>query len=337
MSPRIPLSTWVESFLTARFGNLLIGYEDWREPSQSRSLKDYCKLYLPIRCPFAKEHSIPRQNLHETIAVIAEDEATRILCQHSSCSFYISKLNAEIRQAQWQSWRDKLIDSAPPILTKDQLTLQRSRRDQFLKDKSEAEPVLNNPVSLDELIAESPDPVSGMTPAEMMLAHLGLFLPEDLVWTADRPTSTRPQYFRKVREWMADLPLGASFMAGSTFRNPTGSRRTENLLKTRFVVFEHDELPKEKAIALLRHAESKGMRLAGVVDSGNRSVHGWAVADGETPRWLGFFRANGFCQKTMRATQPARLAGAKRQFPDGRGETLQTLLYLNRRAVPWLN
>ena len=66
-------------------------------------------------------------------------------------------------------------------------------------------------------------------------------------------------------------------------------------------------------------------------------LDGWAVADRETPRWLGFFRANGFCQKTMRATQPARLAGAKRQLPDGRGESLQTLLYLNRRAVPWLN
>jgi len=337
LRPRIPLSTWVEAFLTDRFGNLAIANEDWREPSQGRSLKDYAKLYRPIRCPFAKEHTLSRQNLDETIATISEDGASRILCQHSSCSFNISKLNGEIRQAQWKAWGERTIETAPPIVTPQQLEATRLRKSQFWRDKAEAMPILQKPVSLDELTASSPATICGMSPAEMMKAHLGLFKPEDLIWTADRPTCTEPRYFRRAGTLVNDPPLHSVFTAGSTFRDPKGSRRMENLSEKRFVIFEHDSLPKEQAVALLRHAEGRGMRLALVCDSGNKSVHGWAVAEEGIERWRGFFLASGFCQKTMRATQPARLAGATRRFEDGRPDTIQRLLYLNQKAVPWLN
>lgn len=272
----------------------------------------------------------------ETIVLIGEDGSVLVNCQHSSCGAKIAKLNAQLRANQWSAWYSKELETAPPMLTKEQIDEQKARRERARLAKAEALKVLSRPLPLEELTRSSPLPVANMEPAEMMLCHLGLFLPEDLVWVASRPNCVRSSYFRKTIEWMGDLPVSSVFVSGSTFSTKEGSRCLNNLSQRRFTIFEHDGLGKEKTTALLRYAEGQGLKLAAVVDSGGKSAHGWVVTDDGIERWIEFFRALGFCPKAMRPTQPVRLAGAMRK-ETGKPVSLQRLLYMNRGVVPWLS
>jgi len=331
---KLPLSSWAEEQLSSRHPNIFFEGEEWSEPSPSRALK--CRLFLPIRCPFGDGHGIGRQNLTETIVFISGDGSVLVNCQHSSCGAKIAQLNAQLRANQWSAWYAKELETAPPLLTKEQIEEQKARRERARIAKAEALKVLSRPLSLEELTKSSPLPVANMEPAEMMLCHLGLFLPQDLLWVAGRPNCVRPSYFRKTSEWMGNPPLSSVFVSGSTYHNKEGSRCLNNLSERRFVVFEHDGWGKEKTAALLRHAEEKGLKLAAVVDSGGKSAHGWALADEKIEGWVEFFRALGFCPKAMRPTQPVRLAGAIRK-ETGKPDSLQRLLYMNRGIVPWLS
>lgn len=328
------LKAWAEGQLASRYPKIFFEGEEWEKPSPSKALK--CRLFLPIRCPFEESHRIGRQNMTETIVLIGEDGSVLVNCQHSSCTPNIAKLNAQLRADQWSAWYAKELETAPPMLSKKQIAEQKARRERARLAKAEALKVLNHPLPLDQLTKSSPLPVANMEPAEMMLCHLGLFLPEDLLWVAGRPNCVRPTYFRKTAEWMGNPPLSSVFVSGSTYHNKDGSRCLNNLSQKRFVIFEHDGLGKEKTAALLRHAEEKGLKLAAVVDSGGKSAHGWAVADEGIEAWVEFFRALGFCPKAMRPTQPVRLAGAMRK-ETGKPDSLQRLLYMNRGVVPWLS
>jgi hypothetical protein len=331
---KVPLTAWTEEQLSSQYPKIFFEGEEWTKPSPTKALK--CRLYLPIRCPFEDGHGIGRQNMTETIVLIGEENSVLVNCQHSSCGAKIAKLNAQLRANQWSAWYAKELETAPPMLTKEQLEEQKARRERVRVAKAEALKVLNRPLSLDELTKSSPLPVANMEPAEMMLCHLGMFLPEDLLWVASRPNCVRPSYFRRTTEWMGNPPLSSVFVSGSTYSKKEGSRCLNNLAQTRFTIFEHDGLGKEKTAALLRYAEGKGLKLAAVVDSGGKSAHGWAVTDDGIERWVEFFRALGFCPKAMRPTQPVRLAGATRKEV-GKPDSLQRLLYMNRGVVPWLN
>ena len=333
---KIGLSEWAENQLSSRFEaeKVLIPDTEWKKPDVGRSLD--CESFLPIECPFRDSHGLKRLNPTETILLIDRKRAVRLNCQHGSCRKKIARLNAEIRAAQWSAWYDNQIETAPPIRSEEQIKEQREKRERVRKAKAAVAKISAQPLALEELSRTSPQPVKDLTPDEMMKAHLGLFLPSDLLWVASKPTSVWSSCFRTTEGWLAQLPRASVFLSGSTYKNPEESRASANLKQTRFCVFEHDRFSKEQTAAILRHAEGEGMPLVAAVDSGKKSLHGWVLADGNLPRWKEFFLAVGFCSSSMRPTQPVRLAGGKRVEED-RPMAIQRLLYLNRKAVPWLN
>jgi len=180
--------------------------------------------------------------------------------------------------------------------------------------------------------------VADLKPDEMLQRHLSLFPPQDLLWVGETPYQSRSAFcYKAAQTFQSVLPRWAVYLTGSSFKSSSGGRRLENLDKRRFCIFENDRIGKERTAALFRHAEGKGLKLAAVVDSGGKSAHGWVVEDDETDKWRAYFKACGFCSRAMRPTQPVRLAGAVRNFDDGRQPALQRLLYLNEGVLPWRN
>ena len=332
---KIALTEWAENQLSSKFDPAEVFIKDasWNPPPEGRAL--VCKSFLPVVCPYGKGHGIKKRlNLTETIIMVGDDNSVRLNCQHGSCAKSVARLNAEIRANQWSAYYDRQIEMAPPIRTEEQIKAERDRQERARQAKNDVAKIAAKPLPLSELSASSPVSVSGLTPEEMMTAHLGLFDPNDLLWVAADPTRVFSTSFRKTKEWISQLPSASVFLSGSTYKDPFGSRRTANLDQTRFCVFEHDRFGKETTAAIFRHAEAQGMPLVAVVDSGGKSVHGWCLADENLLRWREFFLAAGFDSKAMRPTQPVRLAGGKRVEED-KPTAIQKLLYLNLGAVPW--
>jgi len=330
-----PLKFWAEEQLKSRFGNILLEKAEWEKPPTSSSLK--CNAFIAVKCPYEKGHeSRDRKNKTETILMVTSAGAAMVFCHHSSCTERLQKLNAQIRAEQWRAWFADELEEEPPRMSKEEIEQRREARAKADEARREAHEVTARPFSLEELIRLSPFPVADLKPDEMLQRHLSLFPPQDLVWLGETPYQSRSSVcYKTAKQFQSALPKWAVYLTGSSYKSASGGRRTDNLDKRRFCIFENDRIGKERTAALFRHAEGRGLKLAAVVDSGGKSAHGWVVEDGETDGWREYFQACGFCSRAMRATQPVRLAGAARQFKDDRKPTLQRLLYLNEGVLPW--
>ena len=330
-----PLQLWAEEELKSRFGNILFENTDWKPPSASSSLK--CESFIAIRCPFEKGHDCKnRKNETETMLMVTSLGAVMVFCHHSSCTEKLRKLNARLQAEQWRAWFADELEEEPPRLSREEIEKRREARARADEARREAQLVTANPFSLDELTRLSPFPVAEQKPDEMLRSHLALFPSQDLLWVGQSPYQSKtPSCFRAAKDFQSVLPKEAVYITGSSFVSPKGGRRSDNLDKRRFCIFENDKIGKERTASLFRHAEGKGLKLAAVIDSGNKSIHGWVVEDGETDKWRDYFKACGFCSRAMRPTQPVRLAGAVRSFNDDRKPALQKLLYLNEGVLPW--
>ena len=329
------LTLWAEEQLKSRFENTLLEKAEWEYPPISSSLK--CNSYIAIKCPYEKGHECKdRKNKTETILMVTSAGAVMVFCHHSSCTERLQKLNAQLRADQWRAWFADELEAEPPRISSEEIDQRRQARAKADEARREAHKVIDHPLSLEELIRISPSPVADLNPDEMLRRHLSIFPPQDLVWLGETPYQSRSAVcYKTAQQFQSVSPKWAVYLTGSSYKSPCGGRRTDNLEKRRFCVFENDQIGKERTVALFRHAEGKGLRLAAVVDSGSKSAHGWVVEDGETEKWRDYFKACGFCSRAMRATQPVRLAGAVRQFKDDRKPALQRLLYRNERVLPW--
>ena len=329
------LKFWAEEQLKTRYDEVCLADAKWTTPTKASGLK--CIAYLPIRCPFRKGHgSSERKNLTETMLMVTSLGAVSVFCHHSSCKENIQKLNSLLRAEQWRAWFSDEIEEEPPRVSPEEIQKLREDREKAEEARLEARDVIAKPLGLSELAQLSPSPVGDLTPDEMLQRHFSLFPPEDLLWTGETPYQSKsPRYFATAKSLRSHPPKWAVFLTGSSFKSPDGGRRSENLDKRRFCIFENDKIGKERTAALFRHNEAKGLKLAAVVDSGGKSAHGWVVEDEETGKWRAYFKACGFCSRAMRATQPVRLAGATRKFDDDRKPALQRLLYLNEGVLPW--
>jgi hypothetical protein len=97
------------------------------------------------------------------------------------------------------------------------------------------------------------------------------------------------------------------------FHPGTISRSDSNVAVRRFLVVESDKLTKDESGAifcLLRHK----LKLRAVVDTGNKSLHGWFdYPDEDNVEQLKAFLPELGCDpKMFGASQPARLAGQLR-------------------------
>ena len=183
-----------------------------------------------------------------------------------------------------------------------------------------------------QMFSDSPDSLAG-DPAEDWRLLLNLYRPEDFVWIGDVRESGHERHasrFQPAARWLESdtCPVGP-FTLFVVLKPGACSRTKADVASQPFLVAESDKLGKDESGAVFRWLrEEVGLTLRAVVDTGNRSLHGWFVRpDAETLRELRIvLPALGFDGATLRETQPVRLPGCLRPGK----HTRQALLYFDR-------
>lgn len=131
--------------------------------------------------------------------------------------------------------------------------------------------------------------IEGQEP-QIMLSTL--FRNDEVIWIGGVHDSNRPgseDHFRTVGKWLEVGQLCGTRTCPATFRPGERCRRNDRTVTTPYVVIEADEaigkipetgeekdLNRAANAALIRWCrEGLGMQLAAIVDSGNKSLHGW--------------------------------------------------------------
>jgi hypothetical protein len=162
-----------------------------------------------------------------------------------------------------------------------------------------------------------------------------LFSPEEILWCGDPADTGQERHqsnFKTQKEWRNDLRkcwTVGRYTCASTFKPGTYSRANVNVAETKYLIVEGDHVlgktPETDAEKLSNKNAcgaifnwlrmGAGLRLRAVVDSGNKSLHGWF--DMPTAEKLEELRvvlpAMGCDRAMFKPTQPARLAGLIRE------------------------
>jgi hypothetical protein len=265
--------------------------------------------------------------------------APTIVCMHSSCEAAVAEKNLELRRAfpsasanrvkASQDWRRT---AEVRQVRKEALALQGARAMERI--------IREHAWSQVDIWEASPVRFSGAPNwAETQYFLASAFAPDDLVWIGRNERSNESGSIRQCAAWLEDDSLLARpSICPSVMSNVGGGRRNENVATTRYFIFEADGLSAdpedniERSGALLRWLrEVVGLKLFAVVFSGNRSLHGWVVADDRLKEFIAspdsssLIGALGFDISAKRAAQAFRLPGHIRE-ETGR---VQTLLYLD--------
>ena len=176
-------------------------------------------------------------------------------------------------------------------------------------------------------------------------AFLELFAPDDIIWVGEPEDSGRPQHainFRRVAEWRHLPAPRGNFTCPSVFRRGIVSRSNANVASRPYLVVECDALlgecvtleqrlaNKDACGAIFRWLrEQAGLKLRMVVDTGNKSLHGWfdMPPDKTFEELKVILPVLGADRATLKASQPVRVPGAVRQV-DGR-DLVQKILFLD--------
>ena len=161
---------------------------------------------------------------------------------------------------------------------------------------------------------------------------MGLFPASDAVWIGrDKRDSGSPRHrqrFRTAQQWLRAPTCPGTFICPNAFRPGVHERFIEHVLAPRFLVLESDDaLNRDQVGAVFRWIEtSLNLRLRAVVDSGNKSLHGWFdyPSMGVFQKLRLWLPAMGCDPALFALNQPCRLPGAWR-FETSR---YQRLLYL---------
>jgi len=189
-----------------------------------------------------------------------------------------------------------------------------------------------------DLIKSSPDPVENLSPEDMMRFHISLFHPDDLIWISKHYFHVTYPFFNKTSLWLKNLPINyGTYITGSSYKSKNGSRKPINVKKNRYIVLEHDKISKDKVAQIFMDSQKKGMKLVAVIDSGNKSIHGWIPNDDEADYWRKYYSIHGFCLSAMKDNQAVRLAGGTRYFKEeeNRSPVIQKLLYSDKSLIKY--
>ena len=180
------------------------------------------------------------------------------------------------------------------------------------------------------IIADSPCPIEPRVD-DHWWQLLCLFEDNDVVWIGrDKYDSGRPGHrwrFKTPTSWFRPRKPPGVFVCPNPFVPGVHARTVRNVLSRRFLVVESDVLARDEIGAVFQWIEQYlQLPLRAVVDTGNRSLHGWfdypqPALLAKLRMWLPVFG----CDPAMFApNQPCRLPGAIRPETD----SPQRLLYL---------
>lgn len=279
-----------------------------------------------IRCPGEQLHTHPTRS--DNCTIFKNDGVFRIHCYHQSCRELVDRVNTVFKEnARRDAAEERRLACQPPP-PEDSL---RELGKPFLNQILEA-----FPWSYDDIIN---DPVGRVTePVEQHYQLLlGLFNEKDIVWIGREVNQTGREChaynFRSAKEWMSEKVCPGQYICPSAFLPAVISRKNCNVSHKPFLVVESDDLTKDETGALFRYLMSLEYKLRAIVDTGNKSLHGWFnyPGDEEILRLKPELTALRCDPKPFSPQQPMRLPGAVRADGPGKGN-LQRLIYLNRKA-----
>lgn len=287
-----------------------------------------------IKCPGEHRHN-HQTSPRDTAVVVPPNSLPVIKCFHDSCQKEVSALSEELRMAIEDAVLARKLDFSWEKPSEEAMLVWNAGKDAENGAKNKKSQVIANGWDPESIERESPVqvPASGEEQGRMLLS---LFPDEEIVWMGNTWNSGQPRhrtYFKTAREWREiGLRGWHSYTTGASYNPGVYSRGNESVFRRRFLIAESDSLTKPEMGAVLRFVSSIGFNLRAVVDSGKRSIHGWFDLDGLDLECIavleGMLRGFGMDSKTMRASQPVRMAGVLRTLDDGRAVP-QSLLYLN--------
>lgn len=165
------------------------------------------------------------------------------------------------------------------------------------------------------------------------LQHLLLFClyePDDVLWVADELWQSGPGHrghFRYVSDLIADRANPGRYTCPSTFQEGAYRRKAEFVQTPKYLVVESDSLTHDESGAVFNWMKQAGHVLRAIVDTGNKSIHGWfeRPAEDAIPSLRRDLIHLGCDPKMFCISQPCRLPGAIR--PETR--KFQRLIYFN--------
>lgn len=283
---------------------------DWVDPTWGKCL-----------CPGHHLHSNQPAKRDARIYV---NGVPTLYCFHTQCMEEVASVNAKVRAA-WSLFQPEL---DPKALAEAQAKAQHKHD---LESRAKA--------GKDQILREYAWPVAQLTALQPKLAPSGQFAewlslwkPEDLIWLGD-PSDSGQIHHQKHFNLKCNLGREAKdlghYSCASTFKPGSYSRRNLDVLTTPYMIVEGDSVlgkvpetdeersaNKDACGAIFRFLFEKcGLNLRAVVDSGNKSLHGWfdmpeAVVYDELRVIL---PALGCDRAMFKPTQPARIPGVIRE------------------------
>lgn len=282
-----------------------------------------------ISCPGRELHSSPT---HHKDCRIHLDGIPNIFCLHERCGEVVAETNKDLRQALKASgWE------APPLSDEQRERLNRkdhletvakrlSGAKHFVYDEY-AWPVERIEVESEDAIWPDKDPDQFLW---------SLFNPEDTIWTG-HPFQTGFQHksrFQQTNFWTRNQT--GPFICPNPLVPGSNRRSTDCLTDRRYFVIECDTASddpdenRNRCGAVFKYAmHVQDLKLRAVVDSGNKSLHGWFEYPGDVKYdWCRkVLPVLGADPATMRLSQPVRCPGVVRD-----NGNLQRLLWLGGGA-----
>ena len=287
-------------------------------------------------CPGENFHSNRTADNHCRIYLDAEPVPT-IDCQHQSCREVIAAHNKWLRG----QWRRAMAGEALRLSPAESAALDkelRAREEEAAKEKvkrDEARAALRKlatwaqvhrheilraqPWTASEILAGSPSPVPE-NPEDHWPLILSGYERRETLWMADEVYHSGvyedghdfSHCFQTVDYWLFRKQIPGVFICPAVLVERANRRSNDNVVHRPFIVVESDTLNRDEVGAVFQWLISRGLRLRFVVDTSNRSLHGWFEApDPEELEWLKVILPElGIDKKVLNMTQPVRLPGA---------------------------
>jgi hypothetical protein len=266
-----------------------------------------------MECPMKELHTTPTKRGH---TVVYLDGVPTFFCWHQSCKEWVELANSELRE--------RLDERSPKERKADaELAAARKNARQVSDNLRRNLPNIIQVWQWDDLFS-----APKRLPNESFREFLTVWNPNDYIWIGDvwdtgvNEKKDKSAHFAPAIVWL-DRKVnlyGNHYTTGSTFKAGSVDRIAANVEKTSYVIVEFDSLSpdpetnKRMGAAILNYLHKAcGLDLAMVVDSGNKSVHGWFHNNQHLNDEAKFFlRQIGAEPQSMRPSHPVRLPGAIR-------------------------
>ena len=286
-----------------------------------------------VTCPGMDRHATT--NGRRDCVVYINNGVPRLHCFHQSCRSVRESLNAELYRLakrrgnpSWQRVPSKEFREQQQARDDAQMEVERERK----LAASMVPAILQEydwPVSA--MLADSPVAINLPVPQQWCYI-LELFAPYDVIWIGrdkqDSGSLHHQSRFRAADQWLTKASCPGSFICPNAFYAGVHERLIKHVLAPRFLVLESDNvLNRDQVGAVFRWVEAcLSLQLRAVVDSGNKSLHGWfeyppPEVFQKVRRWLPDM---GCDPALFTLNQPCRLPGAWRSDT----QRYQRLLYL---------